>query len=321
MKFVLAPIIALAAVISLPQIELPEGEIIIRVLDESGKLVSSAEVGASFTQPYGVNQGYKAEHKSAITGSDGFVTFKGKTAGEVSYSARKEGYYVTYGQPINFRQRQVEGKSMKVKADLILRKVINPVPMYARNIEIVIPAPNTEFAFDLQEGDWVAPVGKGETPDFRVRVTGYYRDATDYDSSLTITFSNKGDGFIPFQAHPRYGSALRLPHQAPEDGYKPEWTWRKVRKHGQTSSEWINPSREDQNYFYRVRTILDEQGRVIKTLYGKIYSDIEFGGASEKGSYLKMTYYLNPDGTRNTEFNPKQNLFKGLASYNEPRDP
>ena len=37
----------------------------------------------------------------------------------------------------------------------------------------------------------------------------------------------------------------------------------------------------------------------MKAWYGKIYGD-----------FFDMVYYLNPDGTRNVEFDPKRNLFK-----------
>jgi len=52
--------------------------------------------------------------------------------------------------------------------------------------------------------------------------------------------------------------------------------------------------------------VLDKDGKVVKALYGKIYGD-----------FFDMVYYLNPDGTRNIEYDPKRNLFKP-AKHDEP---
>jgi hypothetical protein len=59
---------------------------------------------------------------------------------------------------------------------------------------------------------------------------------------------------------------------------------------------------ENRNYFFRVRTMLDDKGNVKSALYGKIYGD-----------FMQFSYYLNPTpNSRNVEFDPKQNLMKNL---------
>jgi hypothetical protein len=65
------------------------------------------------------------------------------------------------------------------------------------------------------------------------------------------------------------------------------------------------------NYFMRVRTVRDKDGRVVSALYGKIHGDFRwFIGTRAPKSGLAFTYYLNPDGTRNIEYDPKRNLLK-----------
>ena len=77
------------------------------------------------------------------------------------------------------------------------------------------------------------------------------------------------------------------------------------------------------NYFFRIRTEVNEDGEVDYALYGKIYGDIEFGGAGQEGSYLKVNaYYLNPTpNDLNLEFDPEKNLFTNLPSDEEVREP
>jgi hypothetical protein len=79
-----------------------------------------------------------------------------------------------------------------------------------------------------------------------------------------------------------------------------------------------NDMREDQNYFFRVRTVLDEQGRIKSALYGKISGDIKFG----VNRVIRFNYYLNPTSLdRNLEFDPKRNLFTRLRSLEEINEP
>jgi hypothetical protein len=44
-------------------------------------------------------------------------------------------------------------------------------------------------------------------------------------------------------------------------------------------------------------------------MYGKIYYGVQFGVWENRPDFsLKLLYYLNPDGTRNTEFDMRSNL-------------
>ena len=56
------------------------------------------------------------------------------------------------------------------------------------------------------------------------------------------------------------------------------------------------------NFYFRVRTKLDESGNVVSARYGKIYGDL-----------AQFTYYFNPTpNDRNVEFDLKQNLMTNL---------
>ncbi len=79
--------------------------------------------------------------------------------------------------------------------------------------------------------------------------------------------------------------------------------------------------RLDQNYLFRVRSVVDEQGKLKEAKYGKLHDDFDFGYAESNKVLLAFTYYLNPDGTRNLEFDPTRNLFKELSPMEEVHDP
>ena len=76
-------------------------------------------------------------------------------------------------------------------------------------------------------------------------------------------------------------------------------------------------------YSIRVRTVLDENGNVKSSLYGKINGDIRFYvGTKVPRSGIGFTYCLNPTpNDRNIEFDPKHNLLGGLQSFELVREP
>jgi hypothetical protein len=119
---------------------------------------------------------------------------------------------------------------------------------------------------------------------------------------LTVSFPNPADGIQEFYvSDTEKGSDLRSPHEAPPEGYQPQWAQTDNRKPGRPVNTNQDPNR---NYFFRIHTILDAGGTVKSAFYGKIYGD-----------FMQFRYYLNPTpNDRNIEFDPKQDLLKGLDS-------
>ena len=69
-----------------------------------------------------------------------------------------------------------------------------------------------------------------------------------------------------------------------------------------------NPNR---NYFFRVRTVKNDEGNIVSAYYGKIYGD-----------FMQFSYYLNPTpNDRNIEFDPKQNLISSLDALEQVSAP
>jgi hypothetical protein len=179
---------------------------------------------------------------------------------------------------------------------LVLKKIGMPTPMYAQHVDSQPPVNNKPVGYDLAVGDWIAPHGKGQTSDIIFLRQFSKRSRFDYDSTLTVSFPNAGDGIQQFAVEPDEGvSDLCSPRQAPSGGYMAKVERVNI-SHPPETVKWdYDPNRK---YFFRVRTVLDEKGNVKSALYGKIYGD-----------FMHFTYYLNPTpNDRNIEFDPKQNL-------------
>ena len=183
--------------------------------------------------------------------------------------------------------------------------------MYAKRVELKLPELNRPLGYDLIVGDWVDPYGKGMISDFIFEAGREIRGDNDYEGELVLKFSNRGDGIFSADKPVPDGSGLWLPAFAPEDGYAYDRNWRISRRPGPDGRpEVVRTSSKTMNYYFRVRSITDAQGKVLSAFYGKIYGEIGFFlGVKAPTSGLGFTYFLNPDGTRNVEFDPKRNLF------------
>ena len=242
---------------------------------------------------------------------------------------------------------------------VVLAKKINPVPMYAIS-RLKTELPRTEpTGFDLVRHDWVFPEGERVKPTpeelssepitgvltrglgvetdilFSVKRTG---DAKNGAAKLKLSFPRPGDGIIPVKDWP----VTNLFREAPLEGYLPEFVWEEewetyegtnLTKEGWQKGENIRVKSREGNpppvaYYFRVRTVLDEKGKVVSALYGKIPHALHWGvkdmewRIDTQTACISIGYYLNPDGTRNLEFDPKKNLFKDLTvDSQKPRLP
>lgn len=247
------------------------------------------------------------------TDKDGRVTAAAPTTGLVGFSVTKTGYYLTTGQHDFSKSEHGRWQPWNPTVEAVLKRIVNPVPLFAKNLQTQIPVYDKPVSFDLMEGDWLAPYGKGIAGDFVFTVSRQGPSWNDHEAKLRLAFSNEGDGIQAVFARSRPGSELQLAHHAPAEGYQSELVLKR----------WWHPgvgnrseNRNDQNYWFRVRA------KDNRALYGKIHGDIVFyAGHPNKPAGLQFTYYLNPDGTRNVEFDSKRNLFRNLKPPEEVRSP
>ncbi len=198
-----------------------------------------------------------------------------------------------------------------------------------------IPVEDKPAGFDFEIGDWVSPYGQGKVADIlfsyekefvefasipsrtleQVRESykrrcksegiayteeGFREFAGKWDSRFEVSFPGEKEGIQMVEERFNVHSALRMPHEAPTDGYKNGFTVEKLH----TDEPRI--ARGDIGYFLRTRVKLDENGEIESANYAKIYGEIEFLPTG----YVYFHYYFNPTpNDRNLEFDTKRNLF------------
>jgi len=300
-----------------------------KVTTDNGEPVPNVEIGASTFLRWQPGESFGQDiHQqfSATTDVDGVAVVRAESKrGDFGYRVKDTpGFYRDNGNSYNFKEvREGRWQPANLVINIVLKPVIKPVPLYARKVgdgrPVKIPTLNKPVGFDLMIGDWVTPHGKGNTSDLTFTLTesvAYIEGTKPFDYVLTVTFSNEGDGIQSVLAAPHKDSELRLPRQAPENGYEP-----KLEKQMALFAEGEAMKydiREDQNYFFRVRTVLDEKGQIKSALYGKIMGNVRFG----VNRSVRFTYYLNPESLdRNMEFDRTRNLFDHLSSLESVSEP
>lgn len=290
-------------------------KVTLKVVGEDGKPVEGADVGVGFER--NSSQGTKVVGERGTTYADGLFTATGKGNGFVSFGAHKEGYYDSYYSHTFRAKDGNRWQPWNSEFEILLRKVVNPVPMYARNTLksiVEIPVVGESVGFDLIKFDWVAPYGSGAHSDFIFHLERRVVDRKDFDASLTVAFSNRHDGIQSYREELTQGSLFKLPRLAPENGYKDTLTLRAWRNKGETTvNRNFDFIAKDLNYIFRVRS-KDSHGVDEKAMYGKIHGGLTFDPIFSNTAAIYFKYYLNPDYTRNLEYDPEQNLFENLPS-------
>lgn len=276
----------------------------ITVKDEFGNTVEDAAVGSVFRDGKVVLNEIEGR-----TNKNGKISYLGiAPMGVTGGGVVKAGYYQSTFHHDFFIRKFGIWQPWNKEIQVTLRPIINPVPMYVRSHTFSIPKIGENIGFDLNKSDWVFPYGRGTQSDFIFRAERQYKDIDNFDATLTMTFTNKYDGIQLVKEDVggdfSVGSKFRLPRQAPDEGYQNKWT---KRVSTGVFGERHNAKIEGYNYIFRVRSET-ENGHLKRAMYGKIRGDIRFGPAGEKAGF-EMLYYLNPDFTRNLEFDPKRNLF------------
>lgn len=314
----LLALLCLTALSACAQIKHP-ANMTLRVIDDAGAPITAGIVRVSTFSHRERGEGFGDniyDRYEAQIGKEGLAVVSGfSRGGAFTYAAYPEGRYYSGGAGTHRFNEVKNGRwePWNPQLEIIVPRILNPIPLHARRVGI---GPNLEFpttgpvGFDLIVSDWVAPHGKGKKADFlfthKVNLAAANMDAP-FDSVFTLTFANPGDGI---QSRPAKSAMrlLELPREAPAEGYEAKLE-RRISWAGKGTPPQLGV-REDQNYFFRVRTVLDPNGKVISALYGKIYGDLHLMAPPASHGMARFTYYLNPTPLdRNLEFDPNRNLF------------
>ena len=297
----------------------------VKVINDAGEAMPDCEVvittfdrwvpGTGFGEDIFNKQKLRTDEEGVVR-----VTAKSKRNDLHYSSTAPSGYYRTRRARYEY-SHQEDGKWQpeNQKFEVVLKRIKNPIPMYAKGIGLVrpldIPVLGKEVGFDLMEADWVVPYGTGRVSDFIFKMERRFVSVYDFDSTLNISFSNDRDGLISAPKAIHQGSELKLDYEAPRDGYSPRLV-KKAFAHppSKAITTGIDP---DQNYYFRARTVLDKNGKIESAHYGKIHGDFGFARFRDNRG-VQFRYYLNPTpNDRNLEFDPERNLFPG-EDINEP---
>jgi hypothetical protein len=287
------------------------------VIDDEGHPVTEANIETGFDDPAPGQSIYNQK-----TDTNGSCVVTGNTRGGMWFRITKADFYQTEGN-CYFRSKTppyvVDGKwqPWNLANTVVLKPIKNPVAMYVKQVEAVIPVLDQSVGFDLEKGDWVVPHGTGSSSDFVFKFSFKTKPQTykdDFKTQMTLSFSNSKDGIldvtIPVEQFNEH-SVLKLPYQAQSNDYRSAYEWQSTRINGKSA---IIPECGD--YIFRVRTKVDDSGKIISALYGKIHGSIETGGYLQALPRLLFTYYLNPTpNDRNIEFDPEKNLFGGRDRF------
>jgi len=334
---------------------LPLAKFTVRVIEEDQTPISAAKLRIwSYENPF------KEEvMRHEKTDNKGEYIYERRVWQEIPFGVKKLNYYENQRTARFTGAKDGKCQPFDNTITVVLAKKINPVPMYAIS-RLKTELPRIEATgFDLMRHDWVFPEGERVKPTpeelssepisgvltrglgletdilFSVERTG---DEKKGAAKMKLSFPRPGDGIIPVKDWP----VTNLFREAPLEGYLPEFVWEEewetyegtnLTKEGWQKGENIRVKSREENpppvaYYFRVRTVLDEKGQVVSALYGKIPHALHWGvkdiqwRTGTQTACISIGYYLNPDGTRNLEFDPTKNLFKDLTVDNQkPRLP
>ncbi len=304
---------------------IPEARVNVKVLGESETPISGVAVWFAFCE---ATNGNAVVNRRGLTDLNGQFSAQGSTEGTVGSQCQKQGYY-SGGFPIPSFTDATNGRWQPWDATFttVLRKIEDPVPMYAKNVFLRVPKVAEPCGYDLQRADWVSPWGKGQVADFIFTMGCAYTNFGHNHVSVKLTFSNPLDGIQAAKLPEQWSHGMFIWHrQAPDTGYVDSYEMEfgvpneGFRVPGLPRSPRIRQV-EALKYYFRVRTVVQD-GRIVSALYGKLSQGFLIGVTGPTNTNVRTCYYLNPTPLdRNMEFDLKQNLFKNLKSSEEPRRP
>lgn len=299
-------------------------EVLVTVVDDLGQPISNAVVSVSTQKKlifgYGSQPGH-FEWTSNRTDSSGMATirFKCLTADFKCFASSPDHYseHVPHGRfPAHDDLRGgVEFDSTKTNLSFMLRRRINPVPMYSFGAltKYSMPSRNGSWGFDLQFGDWVFPNGKGKVADFEIEynweqserdvrcfgkivfkepLAGAYRATKIKSDNLCSVYV--ADTNRLYQSQIEYSAYARF--DAPQDGTE-------------------RPVLSDEEYLViRSRVKTDGNGHIVSANYSKIYGPFRIG---RELNYRQSSYNPN-ENDPNIEFDIGRNLNRTSSNRVNP---
>jgi hypothetical protein len=291
--------------------EMPELGLMVHVVDENSKCIENAQVRVGFNPDNNFH---------GNTDDRGLFTSTARVAFPVCrILIDKVGYYRTRGTYIlnsGGQTNRTKGRWLPYEYAVTtkLARIENPVPMFAKKAFFTLPCTNTTIGYDLVAGDLVTPYGAGTNTHFGFVLQRTEASVGPVEASVTVSTHNPGDGFVRVIGSRDHGSVLWMPRVAPSIGYLQSLRIETPDTNHVSSCSSIG-------YVFSVSEPKGGASGGMNHLFGKIVDGFAVVSKGSKTAKISFTYYLNPDGTRNLEFDPKRNLCPNLKSWEQVTEP
>jgi hypothetical protein len=281
----------------------PESKMTIKVIDEETFLpLTNCTVKTRYLVKENWNEPDEYDEMAAAPNSEGLCTFASiDCISDFGGGVVADGYYrASFFLPSTGLNRILNRwEPWDPTIEVKMRKIKNPVPMVTKWVSALkIPKWDEPIGFDFEKSAWVAPYGKGGCSDFFVTMYRRFNNSNDYEVRASISFPNKGDG-IQFYTIPQeiQDSSYVFPYLAPESGYNKELI---LSRKCEGAKDETNFDPKKSQYVFRVRTKLDQEGKVISACYGRMDRRIEISW----GEVIDFEYHFNLDSfSRSLEYN------------------
>lgn len=291
----------------------------LKVVDENGAPVVGADCDV------GLGSRLHMDGRNSFKGKSdqqGMFEVEGRCRGDLWIEVTKPGYYPSAPSFPFSPKENLDFDLVKKRGFLpwnpvivtTLKKVGKPIPMIVRwardmaKVDFPDDTKGQQLRWDILKADWLPPHGKGEHGDL---IMSYNEDKGGvnigndgpqfYWHELYLKFATEHDGFFAIEELHGADSMLKFPRLAPEEGY--------TVKEMTIKTEFIEPrisysgNKSKYGYLLRFRTEVDDDGKIVRALYGKVVEPIR------PGRTFNLNSYINPEwNDRNLEYDQTSNL-------------
>ena len=285
-------------------------ELDIHVVGEAGQPVTNATIsleteaepmGRLVTSPKMRHEVWSVDKMGRASGT--FTCY----STSLHMTTKAPGFYDEYSH-VHFKAKRTSFLSEVHTADkqtfrIVLRRTINPIPMYSYSgwPDVKIPSARGRFGFDMIERDWVTPHGNGRVTDFFIEYESL-KSGDDVLYSATLSFPNAQDGAYKKKKDLSY-SFKSVYHADKSACYQDHVKLYSFKKSGNNYSVDRFVTKEDY-LILRTRTKVDSDGNLISAHYSKVYGPIYV-----EGIFYFRSYAFNPnENDTNLESDPERNL-------------
>ena len=273
----------------------------LRVVDQDGVPVADAKIWGGLQAGDGLNDNTPVR---GMTDTNGEYVVQGKVTRIFHCEISKSGYYTSvrdfiYGDD-NSDGAVKDGRWQPYgnERTIVIRKIICPNVTGRRYIEQGIPAFGKWLDYDLEVADWTEPNGIGKMSDLRIRFTARDEGTLDFGYKMELSFEHVQFAGAYTRKKEMF-SEMRCDYNAKTNdvAYSSKIVF-EVDRSGRTIRKW-NLLDKDSYMVFRVRTRVDEYGRLVAAHYGRI--DGEWRFYERQGMTLPGIYFNSEENDTNLE--------------------